>query len=353
MGDDTRAGTVETVLGPIPASELGVTSPHEHLILDPIGERPFTLPTGPAEYRLALEPVTLENLWWVRHNYTRNRDNVVLRDESQAATELGRFRAAGGRTLVDATPWGLGRDPEALARLARATGVHVIMGSGYYVGTHHPPAVAAQTIDEIADGIMGDALIGSGDTGIRSGTIGEIGCSWPVEERELKVLRAAGRAQRSTGLSLIVHPGRHERALVDHVRVLEAEGVDPQRVVMAHVDRRLRRGAGLLELARVGCFISFDCFGLEPWNSPEMASMPQPCDLERVDDILWLADAGFLDQLLIAQDVAMKHRLACYGGHGYDHLLRNVAPLLASRGLGDDGVRRLLIENPRRMLAIT
>jgi phosphotriesterase-related protein len=169
---------------------------------------------------------------------------------------------------------------------------------------------------------------------------------------ERLVLRAAGRAQVATGAAVVVHTGRAEEAPLSHVRELEAVGVDPARVALAHIDRRLRRGPALLELARSGASLAYDCFGLEPWLSPETEGMPMPCDLERIDDIVWLADAGFIDQLLIAQDIAMKHRLARYGGHGYDHLLRNVAPLLAQRGLGPQGVERMLVDNPRRLLTL-
>ena len=46
----------------------------------------------------------------------------------------------------------------------------------------------------------------------------------------------------------------------------------------------------------------------------------------------------------------MKHRLRCYGGHGYDHILRNVVPVMRVKGMSDEQIRTLLVENPQRLL---
>ncbi len=61
-------------------------------------------------------------------------------------------------------------------------------------------------------------------------------------------------------------------------------------------------------------------------------------------------DAGMGDRVLIAQDICQKHRLTAYGGHGYDHLLRDIPIMLEAAGR--TGVAdRLLIDNPAAWLA--
>ena len=80
------------------------------------------------------------------------------------------------------------------------------MGSGYYIGASHPPELETMTEDEIAGGIVRDITVGVGDTGIKAGIIGEIGCSRPLQEGERKVLRASAKAQRQTGAPLMIHP---------------------------------------------------------------------------------------------------------------------------------------------------
>ena len=131
---------------------------------------------------------------------------MVLDEVDTATDELALYREAGGGTVVDATPVGLGRDPAGLREIARRTGVHVVMGSGYYVAAFHPPQVASLSRDAITRQITGDIEQGADDTGIRAGVIGEIGMSWPPHPDEVKVLQAAAQAQTATGAALLIHP---------------------------------------------------------------------------------------------------------------------------------------------------
>src|SRR5579872_2846881 len=190
---NVATGRVQTVLGTIHPEQVGVATTHEHVLIDMLRQRrPPVLSDEP----LASERVALENLWWVRQNYTLNRDNNLLDDEQLAVAELRRFAAVGGSTVIDATPGDLGRDPMALARISQSSGIHIIMGTGHYVATHHPLALAGTSEELIAERMIRDVVEGVDDTGLRSGIIGEIGCSWPLKDDEQRVLRAAASAQR-------------------------------------------------------------------------------------------------------------------------------------------------------------
>ena len=126
----TPAGQVQTVLGAVAPDAIGVTLPHEHLLID--FKVMFAEPTAASDKGRAWEPLSLANLGWVRQNFNANLDNLRLVDEQVAQDEILLFKHAGGQTVVDPTPKTLGRDPQALARVARATGLNVIMGAGYY-----------------------------------------------------------------------------------------------------------------------------------------------------------------------------------------------------------------------------
>ena len=197
---------VQTVLGPVSPETLGPTTAHEHLLLD--FSVVFQEPESASERGLAFQPVDLDNLAWVRYDPFRSRDNLTLIDEDTTVEEAMLFRAAGGRTIVDTTTRGIGRDPAAAARISRRTGLNVVIGSGYYVGASHPDGMDAMSEDEIAAEIVADLT--TGQRGVRAGVIGELGCSWPLWENERKVLRAGARAQVETGASIIIHP-RQER----------------------------------------------------------------------------------------------------------------------------------------------
>ena len=113
-------GSVQTVLGPVSPGNLGPTTTHEHLLID--FTCMFNAPEEASERFKAFAPVTMENLGWVRYDPFRNKDNLEVMDESLAVFETLQFKAQGGRTIVDATTYGIGRDPRALARISRLTG---------------------------------------------------------------------------------------------------------------------------------------------------------------------------------------------------------------------------------------
>ena len=202
-----------TVRGPMPLDSLGVTLMHEHLLLD--ARSWWHRPSEPERHHLASAPVHAGIIGELRMDPFVNLDNCRLDDEPLAIAELLPFKALGGATVVDPTCRGIGRDPLALKRISEATGLNIVMGAGYYLEGSHPPAVAQMSADAIADEIVRDALDGVDGTGVRIGLIGEIGVSGDFTAEEEKSLIGAARAQRRTGLPLMVHlPGwfRHGHA---------------------------------------------------------------------------------------------------------------------------------------------
>src|SRR5262249_13081474 len=118
------AQEVMTVLGPRAAADLGVTLTHEHCFID---TSVWFSPPEEASQRVHIDsPVTMALLSDLRRRpFSTTRDNMILSDEAQILGELLRYRDRGGRTLVDVTPMGMGRDPAALQRLAIASGLNV------------------------------------------------------------------------------------------------------------------------------------------------------------------------------------------------------------------------------------
>lgn len=159
MSRSERRGRVQTVLGLIEAAELGPTLTHEHLLLDM--RCWYVEPRLPEDRALAREPVSLENLGWVRYHYSSSLDNLQLLDETVATEEMRHYKRAGGSALVELTSLGIGRSPLGLARISRASGVHVVMGSGYYV-TDLAETRGGATLaeDDIVDRIVREVEVG-------------------------------------------------------------------------------------------------------------------------------------------------------------------------------------------------
>src|SRR3989454_4162168 len=190
------SGKALTVLGAVDAETMGVTLPHEHLLID--FAVMFKEPAAASDKGLAYQPVSLSNVGWGRQNSTATLDNLRPLDEQRALDEIMLFRRAGGGTVVDPTNVSLSRDPLALARISRATGLNIVMGAGYYVAAAHPADMDRRSEDSIVREIVREVTVGVGDTGVRAGLIGEIGNTWPWTENEKKVVRAAVEAQRQT-----------------------------------------------------------------------------------------------------------------------------------------------------------
>jgi phosphotriesterase-related protein len=343
------SGKAQTVLGPVAGDAMGITLPHEHLLID--FKVMFVEPAAASDKGRAWEPVSLANLGWIRQNFNSNLDNLRLVDERVARDEILLFKQVGGQTVIDPTNRSLGRDPLALARIARATGLNVVMGAGYYVAAAHPPDMDARSADDLAREIVADVRAGAGDTGVRAGLIGEIGCTWPWTDNEKKVVRAAVAAQRETGAPLMIHPGRNPGAPMEIAEFVRREGGDLRRTIMCHIDRTIADVKAVIDLARTGMWLEYDLFGLETSYYPYQPSFDMPNDGGRMAHVLALMEAGHTGQILLSHDIAYKHCLVAYGGYGYHHLLVNVVPRLRAKGVDDAGLRRLLVENPARAIA--
>ena len=349
MSNSRQHGLAVTVLGPVQPNDLGPTTTHEHLLINFLCM--FKPPEEASERFKAFQPVSLENLGWVRYDPFRNQDNLQLLDEDTAVSEALLFKKAGGGTIVDATTIGIGRDPKALARIARATGLNIIMGAGYYVDAVHPEGMGDKNEMDIAREMVAEITTGVGDTGIRAGIIGELGCSWPLTPNERKVLGGAARAQRETGVSILVHPGRNEAAPFETLDVLAAAGADINRVIMSHLDRTFRDVDTVLDLAQRGCCLEYDLFGWEtsyyPWSDMDI-----PNDAQRIAFIKRLVDEGYASKVVMAQDICGKHALTRYGGYGYAHILTNIVPRMREKGIAREDIQSIIVENPARLLTL-
>lgn len=357
-------GTVVTVDGRIDPEEVGVTTTHEHLFIDAV-EAWFEPPSAPKERRIATEPISLENLWYVRRNPMQHKDNLLMGSIEEAIEEVKQFRRAGGDTVVDVTPKDAGCDPARVRGIARETGLNVVHGTAYYTKASHPDRFEDLSQDELAETLeeefVSDVLDGIGETDVRAGIVGEIGLSDRIYPEEEAALRAGARAARRTGASLTIHPpGRTEysqrdrtyptsRWALEVLDIVEEEGLSPERVVMDHMDRTIYEDLDYQrELADRGAYLEYDVWGLEMYL--EKYDDSYPSDAWRVDAVCELIDDGYASQLLFAQDVYTKAQRRKYGGYGYSHLLENVVPMLRSRGVERETLDQILIDNPRDLL---
>jgi len=348
-------GDVMTVTGPVPREQLGITLIHEHLLFD--GDWHHEPLADPARAAIGESPLRMDTIGWARKYGYEHLDNSHRLDVDEAAREAMYFKAAGGQTVVDVTPIGLGRDPEALLAIARATGLNIVMGCGYYVHRRHPPELEERTVEDITAELIEEITVGVDGTGIRAGIIGEIGMT-TITAREEKVLRAAARAQAATGIPLSIHHDIFERNAVRLLEIAREEGADLRRTIVCHMDQDARCEPEYFHaVAGMGAYIGLDTFGHYDFYTYSRDSAwragPRkvfPTDWDRAEIIAALAGAGHLDRVVVAQDVCLKIQLKEYGGFGFDHVLESGVPMWRSVGLTELQISQILVDNPARVL---
>lgn len=313
---------IQTVLGPIHASELGFCLPHEHVWCDqglaPRSEL-FGTFRSPSTY-------------------------MRLDDEEAMIAELLAFAAAGGGAIVDVTCDGWGRNLEVLGRLSEASGVHIVATAGYYIEPCIPWFVDVMSVDTLADHITDE--LERGVNGRRCGVVKSAIHRARVEGVERKVLLAVAKAQLRTGVAITTHTTggrRHEisggNVGQQQLEILLAEGVRPDRLIVGHVDERPDVDV-LDRLASAGCYVQFDVIGKQHWL----------LDSTRVKLITELVRRGHAEKLLLSHDRNRGHEMRFGGGTGYRHLTDEFLPMLTASGVDAATIRTLTVENPARAL---
>jgi len=302
-----------TVRGPVDASEMGITLVHEHVLVDFVGA---------AEVG--------------RHRYDADEAFRVVLPHLRALKERG------ATTLVDCTPAWLGRDPRLLVRLSEASGLHIVTNTGYY-GAAQDKYLPAHAFEESAERLAArwtaewrDGIEG---TGIRPGFIKTGVDPGPLSDVDRKLIVAAARCHGETGLRIHCHTG-DGRAAMDILSVLEAQRVSAAAFVWVHAQNEKDRALHL-RAARAGAWIELD--GVSE-NSRDA----------HVSAVMDLARAGQLARVLLSQDAGWYHVGEAAGGsfRPYTYLFDGFLPALRRAGLRERDVRRLLVENPARLLGV-
>jgi predicted metal-dependent phosphotriesterase family hydrolase len=313
--------SVRTALGALPADQLGRSNYHEHLF--------------------QVSPLLVGD---------------ELDDETASQAEAASLRVSGFATMVDATPTGLGRRPEALARISAAVGLHVVATTGAHREPHYDAGhwMLDRTEAQLAQSFTGDVLdglpaadeparvrtaLGPAGEPVRAAVVKAGIGYWRITPFEHRVLAAVAATWQRAGAAVMVHL-EHGSAAFEVLAVLDRHGVPPAAVALAHVDRNPDPGLHA-ELAAAGAYLGYDGFARsQRWPD----SVLLDC-LERA------AERGAADRILLGGDVARRTRYRAYGGMpGLAYLCERVLPRW-ERSAGPELVQAVLVTNPARWLS--
>ena len=346
--DDDAPVLVQTVTGPVPVTELGMTLPHEHVFND-LSEA-FYPGIRPFSRDLAHAPVTPAIAWLLREDPYASADNCGF-DESDMETvvgELALFTAAGGRTIVNSTT-GAGRRPAALVEVARRTGLQIVMAGGWClshgdVDTFTEDDVAQMTAELVGEIREGVAL--PGGERVRVGSIGEIGVGPSFTAAERATLVASCLAQVQTGVPLFIHLPGWQRRGHEVLDIVLEHGVDPSAVVLCHMDPSGKDTVYQREIADRGVWLEFDMIAM-PFNFPGEGQSPSVEDT--VVAVAGLVHDGHTGRLLLSHDMFLKAMWTRNGGSGFAYVPTAFLPRLVEAGVDEATAQGLMTTNPAEL----
>jgi phosphotriesterase-related protein len=318
---ESADGQIMTVQGPISPSRLGTTLSHEHCVVDFVGAEKFHDP---------------------RHDSAEAIGAIL--------PHLKRLKELGCRSLVECTPAHIGRDVRLLKTLSRESGLNIITNTGYYGAAGNkflPKHAFTESVNQLAARWLTEWQRGIDGTGIRPGFIKLGTDKGKLSELHAKLIRAAARVHRQTGLTVALHSG-DAAAAFDAMRILESEGVAPTALIWVHAQND---PAGHVEAGRRGAWVSLDGLG------------DSETSLQRYRKFLiTLRDGGHLHRVLLSHDHFWSVegsgqqgslKLANGGPHPFRALFTKLIPDLKESGFAESDIQSLLVTNPAKAFTIS
>lgn len=315
-----------TARGPVDTADLGVTLMHEHV---------FIMTTEIAE--------NYPEAWG-------DEDRRV----TDAIARLNELTSRGVDTVVDLTVIGLGRYIPRIAKIAAATEINIVVATGLYTYNDVPFRFHYQGPGTLLDGpeIMTELFVrditeGIADTGVKAAILkcatDEPGVTPGVE----RVLRAVAAAHRETGVPISTHTHADSRRGLEQQRIFAEEGVDLSRVVIGHSGDSTDLDY-LEELIASGSYLGMDRFGIDSILPFE----------QRVDTVARMCERGHAEKMVLSHDASCYFdalpeevvAVAMPNWH-YLHIHNDVIPALKQRGVTDEQLTTMLVDNPRRIFS--
>lgn len=320
-----RRGIVQTVQGPIDASKLGFTLPHEHICASSAG------------------------FWQVWPEFFGGRAQFI----SKVVDKLKTARDEGVNTIVDVTPVDVGRDIRLLEEISRKSGMQIVACTGHWLSPSL--SMSARTADELRDFFVLEIERGIEGTDIKPGVIKVATDHEGVTPFLERALRAAARASKITGVPVTTHTYAADRIGEKQADIFESEGLSPAMVCLGHCDDTDDMDY-LTGLVKRGYTIGMDHM---TWGARDAAEADTKVLSwqQRAQCIKKLIDAGFCNNLFLSNDWYFGISIAGAGAmevmektnpDGILFNTRKTIPYLKQLGVTEQQIRTITVENPRR-----
>ena len=306
-------GTIRTVLGDIDSKELGFTMAHEHILTNPKG-------TG-----------------------SKNELDHKLDSVEKAIEMCKNYKNVGGSALIESTPESWGRNVAGMVLASKESGVHIVACTGFICEEHSNirEVFEGKSIEQIKDIFVKDVKEGMDGTNVKAGWL-KAGAAYNyISDLEEKGIRASARAAIETGTCLHFHTGAGTMGL-EIIEIVEQEGLELDRVIIAHVDR-FPDWWYHKKMLEKGVNIIYDGPGKAKYYPDSM----------RVDLIKKIIEHGFEKQLMLSNDMGRRSHHKVYGyGPGFEFIPTKFIPRLLEEGVSQNSIDNFMIHNPARVYSL-
>jgi phosphotriesterase-related protein len=313
VGCAQRPLEVITVSGSLASNELGITLPHEHVLVDFIGADSIK----PGRYQI---------------------DSVV----AKALPFLLALKNTGCKTLIECTPDYLGRDVNLLKRLSHESGINIVTNTGYYGAAQQkflPAHVFTESAEQLARRWINEFENGINGTTIRPGFIKLSADNGPLTDAQKKIMKAGAIAHLKTGLTVAVHSGNGAAAR-EELSILMENGVTAEAFVWVHAQNE-KDFSVFAELGKLGAWVEFD--SVNPENIEEYVSL-----------LRFMKEKKLLHRTLLSHDAGWYHVGEKGGGNfrSYTTLFEELVPRLKKEGITEDEIDLMIKTNPAEAFAV-
>lgn len=314
---------VNTVRGTIDTSQLGTTLMHEHIfILTPEIAQNYPEAWGDEEQRVA-----------------------------DAVTRMNELKARGVDSIVDLTVIGLGRYIPRIKRVAERTEINILVATGVYTYNDVPmcfhfrgPGTVLGGPELMTEMFVKDIVEGIAGTGVKAAILKCATDQQGVTPGVERVLRAVAQAHCQTGVPISTHTHAHTQRGLDQQHIFEQEGVDLSRVIIGHSGDTTDLDY-LEQLIDGGSYLGMDRFGIDTLLSFE----------DRVNTVARMCGRGHAGRMVLSHDAACfsdwlpETVYAMMPNWHYLHIHNDVIPALKQRGVTDQQITTMLVDNPRKI----
>lgn len=307
---------INSIPGPLDSAQLGRTLIHEHLLI-----------------RSELVVLQFPHLYDEAHEFR------------QAVASVRAVQQHGVATICDPTIPGLGRDVRFIEKVVQETGIQVIMGTGIYTFNEIPHRFQTRDADYLADIFVRDIEIGMQNTSMKAGFLKCVTDAQGITPDIEKTIRAVARAHGKTGVPIMTHSHPASGMGLRQLDILEEEGVNPDKVLIGHSGDTDNIDYILSVLDR-GAYIGMDRYGITRTVTNE----------QRNETVIELVNRGYADRMFLSQDYCCTSELhkpeevmkTYYEKWSMTYLFEEVIPALKERGVTDEHIHTMLVDNVKR-----